>query len=30
VGGQWEHALVDQIVPWIDARLPTEPNAAGV
>jgi len=27
--GQWEHALVDQIVPWIDARLPTEPNAAG-
>jgi len=27
--GPWENALVDQIVPWIDARLPTEANAAG-
>jgi len=27
--GQWERALVDRIVPWIDGRLPTRPNAAG-
>jgi S-formylglutathione hydrolase FrmB len=27
--GRWERALVDQIVPWIDALLPTEPAASG-
>jgi S-formylglutathione hydrolase FrmB len=27
--GPWERALVDRIVPWVDARLPTKPNAAG-
>ena len=27
--GPWERALVDEIVPWIDARLPTQPDAAG-
>ena len=27
--GPWENALVDQIVPSIDARLPTQANAAG-
>jgi S-formylglutathione hydrolase FrmB len=27
--GRWERALVDQIVPWIDQRLPTQPTAAG-
>jgi S-formylglutathione hydrolase FrmB len=27
--GPWESALVDQIVPWIDARLPTQRDAAG-
>jgi enterochelin esterase-like enzyme len=28
-GGRWEDALVGQIVPWIDARLPTQQSAAG-
>jgi poly(3-hydroxybutyrate) depolymerase len=27
--GPWERALVDRIVPWVDARLPTQPNTAG-
>jgi enterochelin esterase-like enzyme len=27
--GPWERALVGQIVPWIDARLPTQPTSAG-
>ena len=27
--GPWERALVEQIVPWIDARLQTQANAAG-
>jgi enterochelin esterase-like enzyme len=27
--GPWEEALVDRIVPWVDARLPTQANAAG-
>jgi S-formylglutathione hydrolase FrmB len=27
--GRWENALVDRIVPWVDARLPTRANAAG-
>jgi enterochelin esterase-like enzyme len=27
--GPWERALVGLIVPWIDTRLPTQPNAAG-
>jgi enterochelin esterase-like enzyme len=27
--GRWERALVEQIVPWIDTLLPTEPTAAG-
>src|SRR5260221_9512692 len=27
--GPWERALVEQIVPWIDARLPTRADAAG-
>jgi len=26
--GPWEHALVDQVVPWVDAHLPTLPAAA--
>ena len=28
-GGRWEDALVGQVVPWVDARLPTQANAAG-
>jgi S-formylglutathione hydrolase FrmB len=27
--GRWESALVERIVPWIDAWLPTQPTAAG-
>jgi S-formylglutathione hydrolase FrmB len=27
--GQWERALIDRIVPWVDARLPTKAEAAG-
>lgn len=27
--GQWEQALVGRIVPWVDARLPTQANAPG-
>jgi len=27
--GQWERALVDQIVPWVDAYLPTQASASG-
>ncbi|MDX6451668.1 MAG: hypothetical protein QOH16_1717 [Gaiellaceae bacterium] len=27
--GPWEDALVDRIVPWVDARLPTQASAAG-
>jgi enterochelin esterase-like enzyme len=27
--GRWERALVERIVPWVDARLPTQPSAAG-
>ncbi|MFL5964488.1 MAG: alpha/beta hydrolase [Gaiellaceae bacterium] len=27
--GPWERALVERIVPWVDARLPTQRNAAG-
>ncbi len=27
--GPWERALVDQIVPWVDAYLPTQASAAG-
>jgi S-formylglutathione hydrolase FrmB len=27
--GPWERALVDRVVPWVDAHLPTEPTAAG-
>src|SRR5581483_1869776 len=26
--GPWEHALVDDVVPWVDRRLPTVANAA--
>lgn len=25
--GPWEHDLVDEIVPWVDAHLPTSPSA---
>ena len=27
--GRWERALVSRVVPWIDARLPTEPTPSG-
>jgi S-formylglutathione hydrolase FrmB len=27
--GAWENALVERIVPWVDAHLPTQPTAAG-
>jgi len=27
--GAWETYVVDDVVPWVDAHLPTEPSAAG-
>jgi enterochelin esterase-like enzyme len=27
--GPWERALVQRVVPWVDAHLPTQPTAAG-
>jgi S-formylglutathione hydrolase FrmB len=27
--GPWESALVKQVVPWVDAHLPTQPTASG-
>ena len=28
-GGIWEHHVVDRVVPWIDAHLPTRASASG-